>query len=119
MRLVLLLLISQALCGQPKRDVVLTWVASISNGVLGYNVYRGDTAAGPFTLLNDALITGVTFTDMATVGNSYTYHVRAVAQDCTPTTPVDQPCGTSDPAVATTNVPIKPEKVVTITVLVR
>jgi hypothetical protein len=58
--------------------VDLTWVASSSTGVTGYNVYRSSTTGGPYSLLNTALVTGTTFTDSAVQsGQTYYYVVKA------------------------------------------
>lgn len=56
--------------------VKLSWTAS-TDTVLGYNVYRAATAAGPFTRVNGALITGTTYTDPGVNSNVW-YMVRAV-----------------------------------------
>lgn len=59
-------------------SVDLTWVASPSAGVLGYNVYRSSTTGGPYSLLNSSLVTGTTYTDSAVQsGQTYYYVVRA------------------------------------------
>jgi len=61
-------------------QVTLQWTAS-SDPVLGYNVYRSASPAGPFVRLNGGLIAGTSFVDSA-VGSdpagAYTYMVRAV-----------------------------------------
>src|SRR5208337_4218866 len=64
--------------------VTLNWSASTDN-VVGYNVYRAATSAGPFTRLNNSLISGTQFADtLAGGGQSYTYMVRAVALEVNP-----------------------------------
>lgn len=100
------------------RSVVLTWTASTSTGVLGYNISRGTSVTGPFTALNTSPVVGVTYTDQGTVGQTYTYQVVTVAAPCTPTTPVTQGCGTSVPATASTTVPPLPNVTATITIVV-
>jgi hypothetical protein len=55
--------------------VDLTWSPS-PDTVLGYNVYRAPTSAGPFTRLNTNLIATTNFTDAVQATN--TYMVRAV-----------------------------------------
>ena len=55
--------------------VDLSWNAS-PDTVLGYNVYRAPTSAGPFTRLNTSLVTTTNFTDSVQAIN--TYMVRAV-----------------------------------------
>ena len=100
------------------RSVVLTWTASTSTGVIGYNVLRGTSVNGPFTLLNTSPVAGVTYTDQGTVGQTYTYQVVSVAAPCTSTTPVTTACGTSAPATASTTVPPVPNVTATITIVV-
>jgi hypothetical protein len=61
-------------------SVVLTWVASSSTGVLGYNVYRGTQSGGPYTLLNTPIIAGLAYTDNAVSnGQTYCYVVTSVS----------------------------------------
>jgi hypothetical protein len=55
------------------------WTASTSV-VSGYNVYRGTVSGGPYTKLNGALISGLTFAD-ATVQNGQTYFFVTTAVD--------------------------------------
>jgi hypothetical protein len=55
--------------------VDLSWNAS-PDTVLGYYVYQGPTAAGPFTRLTSTLLTGTTYTDPLVTSN--VYMVRAV-----------------------------------------
>lgn len=121
MRFSLMLLCSAALFAQgATRTVALAWTASTSTGVNGYNVYRATSASGPFTLLNTALVTVTSYSDLsATVGQTYTYEVAAVAPACTPTTPATTPCGQSPMSVpSTTTVPPQPAVTVTVTVAV-
>jgi hypothetical protein len=61
-------------------SVVLTWDASTSADVVGYNVYRSDVSGGPYTLLN-ASIPGSTLTytdETVQAGTTYYYVVTAV-----------------------------------------
>ena len=46
----------------------LTWTASTST-VAGYNVYRSKVSGGPYTKVNAALVTSVTYTDQFTLPN--------------------------------------------------
>jgi two-component sensor histidine kinase len=72
-----------ALSGAGTHDVILTWAASTTPGVVGYDVYRGTTSGGPYpTQLNSTPINGTTYTD-ATVqaGQTYYYVVTAVASN--------------------------------------
>lgn len=58
---------------------ILTWGASTSQNVAGYNVYRGTASAGPFTKLNASLVAGTTFTDGSSQpGQTYFYVATAV-----------------------------------------
>jgi len=62
--------------GQP----VIAWTASLSTGVVGYNVYRSsvNSPGGPFTLVNGSPITGTSFTDLGAsatnCGTNYFYY---------------------------------------------
>jgi hypothetical protein len=71
---------SVSLAGTGAHDVILSWTASTSSGVVGYNVYRGTTSGGEnSTPLNSAPITGTTFTDsIVTAGQTYYYVITAV-----------------------------------------
>lgn len=60
-------------------SVTLNWVASTSSNVVGYNVYRGTTAGGPYALVSTERVVGVTYTDNAVqAGQRYYYVVNAV-----------------------------------------
>jgi hypothetical protein len=60
-------------------SVGLSWTASSSSNVAGYNVYRAATAAGPFTKMNASLVAGTTCTDStAQPGQTYYYVLTAV-----------------------------------------
>src|SRR5262249_29285360 len=54
---------------------MLNWVPS-SDPVLGYNVYRATSAAGPFTRLNERRVSNTAFTDRNIEPGSYMYEVR-------------------------------------------
>lgn len=60
-------------------SVTLSWTASVSSGVVGYNVYRG-TVAGTYSLLTtNARVTGTTYVDKSVQGGqTYYYVVTAV-----------------------------------------
>jgi hypothetical protein len=66
--------------GDGCHTVSLSWVASTSQNVAGYNVYKGTTSGGPFTTkLNSSLVTGTSFVDPAVqAAQTYYYVVRAV-----------------------------------------
>jgi hypothetical protein len=62
---------------------VISWSASATSGVIGYNVYRATTPSGPFTPINSSLITSTSFTDLNAPGvncpaTTYYYFVTAV-----------------------------------------
>jgi hypothetical protein len=62
--------------------VRLNWNAS-GDSVLGYHVYRSDSAGGPYTRLTGSPVAGTAFTDSSANGSS-TYMVRAVKLENTP-----------------------------------
>jgi hypothetical protein len=60
-------------------SVTLTWTASTSTGVTGYNVFRSQTTGGPYTQMNTNLIGGTSFVDSSvTAGQTYYYVTTAV-----------------------------------------
>ena len=71
------------LSGAGTHDVILSWTASTTSGVVGYNVYRGTTSGGESaTPLNSSPINGTTYSDETVqAGQTYYYVVTAVASD--------------------------------------
>jgi hypothetical protein len=61
-----------------QHSVTLTWTASTSTGVTGYNVFRATVSGGPYTQINTSEITGTTYTD-ATVEAGETYYYVATS----------------------------------------
>jgi len=60
-------------------SVALTWTASTSPNIAGYNVYRATTSGGPYTLLNSSLVTTNSYTDTSVaLGQIYYYVTTAV-----------------------------------------
>lgn len=60
-------------------SVSLDWTPSITRGVGGYNVYRGNVSGGPYARLNPTVETLTSFTDHGVVsGKTYYYVVTAV-----------------------------------------
>ena len=60
-------------------SVLLTWDASTSQDVIGYNAYRGTTSGGPYTKLNSSLISSTSYLDQSVQsGNTYYYVTTAV-----------------------------------------
>ena len=76
--------LAQSTCPAPTPGVphvCLTWVASVSTGVTGYNVYRATAAGGEnyATPLNSAPVTSVMYYDTTdVVGTTYYYTVTAI-----------------------------------------
>lgn len=65
--------------GVTTNSTTLSWTASTSSNVAGYNVYRAGVSAGPFTKVNSALVIGTTYTDSSVQsGQTYYYVVTAV-----------------------------------------
>lgn len=64
-----------------EHSVSLTWVPSSSANVVGHNIYRGTSPAGPYAKINPSVVTPAAFTD-ANVQNGQTYYyvVTAVNQ---------------------------------------
>ena len=60
--------------------VELSWNASTSTSVVGYNVYRGTATAGPFSKINPALNASMNYTDN-TVQSGQTYYYMTTAVD--------------------------------------
>jgi hypothetical protein len=63
--------------------VQLSWAAS-GDSILGYYVYRSTDPGGPFTRLTSSLLTDTSFTDAPVASGTYTYMVRAVKLENTP-----------------------------------
>ena len=65
--------------GVAQHQVQLSWGASSSSGVTGYNVYRGGVSGGPYTKINSALIVGTTYSDSSVqAGKTYFYVTTAL-----------------------------------------
>ena len=61
--------------------ITLTWDASPSADVVGYDVYRSRSAAGPFTRVNRDLVMGTTYFRDEGLDFLTTYHYRVAAVD--------------------------------------
>jgi hypothetical protein len=60
-------------------SVSLSWTASTSSNVTGYNVYRGTASSGPYTKLTSNLVAALNYTDTAVqAGQTYYYVATAV-----------------------------------------
>jgi hypothetical protein len=66
----------------PQHSVALTWNASTSGSVVGYNVYRGTVSGGPYAQINTALDATTSDTD-TTVQGGQTYYYVVTAMDST------------------------------------
>jgi hypothetical protein len=60
--------------------VLLSWTASTSPGVIGYNAYRSTTSGGPYGKINSSLITTTSYSD-GTVQSGLTYFYVTTAVD--------------------------------------
>jgi trimeric autotransporter adhesin len=74
---------SVSLSGQGSHYVLLSWSASPSADVVGYNVYRGTAPGGESsTPLNSTPTNGTTYIDaQVTAGTTYYYSVKSVTSD--------------------------------------
>jgi hypothetical protein len=72
-----------SLSGTGTHCVILSWTASTTAGVVGYNVYRGTTSGGESsTPLSSTPVNGITYTDAnVTAVATYYYVVTAVGSD--------------------------------------
>ena len=60
-------------------SVSLSWTASTSPNITGYNVYRSGTSGGPYAQLNSSLVTATSFNDGGvSAGQIYYYVTTAV-----------------------------------------
>jgi fibronectin type 3 domain-containing protein len=58
----------------------LSWNASTSTSITGYNVYRGALSGGPYSKINFALATSMSYSD-STVQSGQTYYYATTAVD--------------------------------------
>jgi fibronectin type 3 domain-containing protein len=61
-------------------SISLSWTASTSPNIIGYNVYRASVSGGPYTLVNSSLVAGTSYVDN-TVSSSQTYYYVTTAVD--------------------------------------
>jgi hypothetical protein len=72
---------SEALAGTgTAHNVSLSWIASSSSDVTGYNIYRSASKTGAYTKVNSTLDPNTTFDD-ATVAGGTTYYYATTAVD--------------------------------------
>ncbi len=63
----------------PTHSVSLSWTASPSQNIIGYNIYRGVTSGGPYSKINSVLNASTLYTDTTVVdGTTYYYVTTAV-----------------------------------------
>jgi hypothetical protein len=69
--------------GTGSPDVILSWGASPTSGVVGYDVYRGTTPGGESsTPLNSTPVSGTTYVDSnVTAGTTYYYVLTSVGSN--------------------------------------
>ena len=63
-----------------QHTVDLSWGASTSASISGYNVYRGTSASGPFSKVNSVLDASLSYSD-STVQSGQTYYYATTAVD--------------------------------------
>lgn len=83
----------KAALGQGCHFITLSWGASPSSGVTGYNIYRGTSPGGESStpLNTGGPVSGITFTDTTTVsGTTYYYVIKSTngASESSPSTEV-------------------------------
>jgi len=61
-----------------QHKVQLSWKASTSKHILGYNIYRGNRSGGPYEKINGVLDPNLKFTDL-TVASGHKYYYVATA----------------------------------------
>ena len=70
-----------------QHSVTLSWAASSSRGVVGYNVYRSPVSGGPYARITSGPDGSLSYTDIAvSAGKSYFYVVTAVEGNGTEST---------------------------------
>ncbi len=65
--------------GSSTHSVTLTWDASSSASVAGYNIFRSTQSGGPYAIVNSSgLVSNLTYTDMSVqAGKTYYYVLTA------------------------------------------
>jgi len=61
--------------GGSSYSVELSWSASTSSDVLGYNLFRSTTNGGPYTQINPIVIAGTTYQDTSVAAGKTYYYV--------------------------------------------
>ncbi len=66
-------------CVVTGHSVALSWTASTSSNIAGYNIYRSATSGGTYTKLNTSVIVPTAYTDSSVqAGQTYFYVATAV-----------------------------------------
>lgn len=66
-------------CVVTTHSVALSWTASTSSSISGYNVYRSTTSGGTYTKINTSLVVPTSYTDNSVqAGQTYFYVATAV-----------------------------------------
>jgi hypothetical protein len=66
-------------CVVTSHSAALSWTASSSSNIAGYNIYRSTTSGGSYTRLNTGVIVPTNYTDnMVQAGQTYYYVTTAV-----------------------------------------
>jgi hypothetical protein len=72
----------ETLSGSGIHAVSLTWTASTSPGVTGYDIYRALVSGGPYTEITSTPVPGTSYTDTTVqAGETYYYVATAIAGD--------------------------------------
>jgi hypothetical protein len=67
--------------GPVTHSVTLSWTASTSSNVAGYNVYRGIQSGGPYTKLTATVVKGTTYIDNAVQAGKTCYYVATAVDN--------------------------------------
>lgn len=62
-------------------QMMLTWTASQSPGIAGYNVYRGTTSGGPYNKINSNLVPTTSYNDVGLQDGGTYYYVTTAVDD--------------------------------------
>lgn len=66
-------------CVVSTHSVALSWTASTTSNIAGYNIYRSATSGGTYTKLNTSLVVPTSYTDNSVqAGKTYFYVATAV-----------------------------------------
>lgn len=69
---------------QSNSMVNLNWGASSDGTILGYHIYRSSSASGPFSRITTSLLAGTSCNDAGIAPGTYTYMVRSIKLQTTP-----------------------------------